>query len=227
MKSCSWSALVLAMYLVGGVARAGSEGDRARETQVWLEPTWGTLGALSSVTSPQPFTLLYAPVGVNLPLGQRSALGLELSYVYRRWSSEYAGATLDHRTDVLRFSVGPVFQLSGARPYEGLFVQPLVTATFASRYEDVFISPHTPSGYVDRWKTSVRAFEAGLDVGYGFRWGNFTLTPMIGASVGYSSRASPETGLVWMWILGPGPNPDVPRVVWNLNLDLLRLGWVF
>jgi len=230
MKSSSWSAWVLAMCLVGGAARADSEEVPERETQVWLEPAWGTLGALgslASVTSPRPFALLYAPVGVNLPLGQRSALGLELSYVYRRWVSDSFEVPLDHRTDALRFSVGPVFQLSGKRPYEGFFVQPLVTGTFSSRYEDVHMVPNSPNAHVDRWTSTVLALEAGLDVGYGFRFGNFTVTSLIGASVGYSSRASPDTGLVWLWILGPGAEPDVPRVVWNLNLDVVRVGWVF
>jgi hypothetical protein len=231
MKSSVWSAWMLATCLVGGAARADSEGDRERETQVWLEPAWGSLGALgslASVSSAQPFALLYAPVGVNLPLGRRSSLGLELSYMYRRWISERNGTPpLDHRTDALRFSVGPVFQLSGKRPYEGFFVQPLVTGTYSSRYEDVYMSPNTPRARVDRWTSTVLALEAGLDVGYGIRFGNFTLTSLIGASVGYSSRASPATGLVWMWILGPGAEPDVPRVVWNLNLDVIRVGWAF
>ncbi|HZH76684.1 MAG TPA: hypothetical protein VEY88_11665 [Archangium sp.] len=230
MKSSSWSAWVLAMCLVGGAARAGSEGDRERETQVWLEPAWGSLGALgslASLSSVRPFALLYVPVGVELPLGQRGALGLELSYMYRRFVSESSGVPLDHRTDVLRFSVGPVFRLSGERRHEGFFVQPLVTGTFSSRYEDVHMSPNSPGARVDRWTSTVRALEAGVDVGYGFRFGDLTLTTLIGASVGYSSRASPDSGLVWMWIIGPGAKPDVPRVVWNLNLDLVRVGWVF
>lgn len=226
MKRSSWSALALGMCLVCGAARAGAEGDGKRGTQVWLEPTWGVVLPLFSLNprGPLPGTVLYVPVGVNVPLGGRSSLGFELSYLNRRWISEFEGTPLDHRTDALRLSVGPVFQLSGERPYEGFFVQPLVTATFVSRYEDVYMSY---GRQVDRWKTSAVALEAGVDVGYGYRWGNFTVTPLIGVSMGYSSRASSETGLDWLWVLGSGPEREGPRVVWNLNLDLLRLGWVF
>ncbi|MFL5358156.1 hypothetical protein [Archangium sp.] len=210
---------------MGGAAWAG---EHEHEKQLWLEPAWGALLPVVGLASsgPLPGTVLYVPVGMNVPLGERSALGVELSYLHRRWMPTEEGTTLDHRADAVRVSVGPVFQLSGERPYEGFFVQPLVTAMFVYKYEETLLH-EGGRNVVDRWGMSTVVFEAGLDVGYGFRWGNFTLTPLIGASVGYSPLALLGTGPDWLWIARGQPGEANRGVAWNLNLDLLRLGWVF
>lgn len=191
--------LGLALALGAG----GVDAQERPQVDMWVEPLGMALSALAQVASPND--LLYAPFGLTW----RARPGAQT------WSVELAPYRLGmdeslERTYGARLSAGPVF---GAGPGDsGAFVQPLGT---------VHLHHNTASA------TGV-GLEVGVDLGHRFQFGHLSLTTLLGVGLGVGFGLSPGSERVASsFRIAEDGYGGGPILVYNVTLDLLRVGYTF
>lgn len=185
---------------------------------VWVQPVGTALFGLFGQA-------LYLPLGVNVPLAEKTSLALELTPVVGSWRDNYDtfGPDKGLHWRVLA-AAGPVFSF-GPGPLSGPFIEPKLITVLA----------YDPDYAYDeiRHKGGVSfELQAGLDVGWQFAAGGWYFTPMIGASAGYCLNCSGDSRDWWVSsLIAPMAREYSaqrgPRPVLNFNLNLLRIGTAF
>jgi hypothetical protein len=184
---------------------------------VWVQPVGTVLFGLFGQA-------MYLPLGVNVPLAEKTSLALELTPVVGSWRSSYDtfGSDKGLHWRVLA-AVGPVFSF-GQGSLSGPFIEPKLMTVLAYDPDYAYDEVRIKGGV---------SFElqAGLDVGWQFSAGGWYFTPMLGASAGYCLNCSGDSKDFVSALITPMAREYSaqrgPRPVLNVNLNLLRIGTAF
>jgi len=217
LSPAGMNALLMALLLTASPEVPPTSTPAEPRYALWMQPVGTALFGLYG----QAF---YLPLGMNVPLSGKTSLALELTPVLGTWRSEYDDAPNDTgRHWRVAAAAGPLFSF-GDGPLSGPFIEPKLMTVLAHD------SDYGYDGSSIKGGTSFE-LQAGLDVGWQFSAGGWYFTPMLGASAGYCFNCSGsardwESSLVTPMARSYSMERH-GRAVFNVNLNLLRLGTVF
>ncbi|HZI09532.1 MAG TPA: hypothetical protein VE153_04015 [Myxococcus sp.] len=213
--------MLLAACLITGAAwaqpSAAPPGDSAPGVAVWVKPLSAL--TLTPVLASQGETFVMVPVGMNLPLGTRTDLVLELTPIWTRQDCE---ARCTGRA--LSLAVGPSFLVAPSSPGSGFFLQPKLVGVLAQQSRETELSvPGDPGS----WSETSTQLSLGLDVGYQLRRGPLFLAFVLGASVGRGWNVPASSPSVFFSLVDWPERAREDKLTWDVNLHLLRVGASF
>ena len=220
----SW---VLAACLITGAAWAQpgtALDDRPPETgsappsvSLWVQPL--SLLTLTPIAASEGDTLLMLPVGANFALGSRTDLVLELTPLLASYDCEARC-----KTQGLAVAVGPSWTVVQTRPGSGFFVQPKLLGVLTRDSREVdFVVP----GDAGSWSETGRQLSLGLDVGYRMTRGHFFMAFVLGGSVGRGWNVPQASDSLFFALLDTPQRAREDKSVWDINLNLVRIGGSF
>jgi hypothetical protein len=206
---CLFSSGVWAREATVAPAEAPAE---KRPVAFWVQPLVLPLIPFLPYVVPSIQRFIVVPLGLTVPLAPRQDLVFELTPFYE---SEWGESR--NTTKALTVSVGSAWRPFPESKGGGWFVQPKLLGVVAN-------VRHDPFGFEERWeKTSAQA-SLGLDVGYRMNDERLFLEFVLGASVGYGWNVPRTRQSVLTAITFPTDTDRVNKVVWDYNLNLIRLG---
>lgn len=221
----SW---LLAACLITGAAWAQpgtTLDDRPPEAEsstpsvsLWVQPL--SLLTLTPIAASEGNTLLMIPMGANFALGSRSDLVLEVTPILASYDCEASRC----RTQGLAVAVGPAWTVVPTRPGSGFFLQPklLGVLTRDSREVDFVVT-----GDEGTWSETGRQLSVGLDVGYRMTRGHFFMAFVLGGSVGRGWNVPRSSDSLFFSVLDDPERARVDKGVWDINLNVVRIGGSF
>ncbi|HLL52090.1 MAG TPA: hypothetical protein VK447_01005 [Myxococcaceae bacterium] len=192
--------------------------QKAQAQVVWVQPASMFLMGPSLQESLSNFQLRALSAGANIPvLGKEIVIELTLApgATPTACPTWFWGGWL---------SAGVLFPL-GKSATDGFFVQPKVTASYFDQRQaggDCV----DPTATTTRW-SSVE-WGLGADVGFQATLGPFYVSPLIGATVGQCIDCPAQTTVLTPYTPYLGKAGErISRLSFGLNLNLLRVGFVF
>ncbi|WP_224365334.1 hypothetical protein [Hyalangium versicolor] len=197
---------VLAAWLIAGAAWAA---EREPSLSLWIQPLSAL--TLTPLAASEGNTFLMVPGGANIPLSPTQDLVLEITPIMSLQECEGRCSTYG-----LSLAVGSSWTVLPNNSGGGFFLQPKLGGVVA---RDSRGGENTETG---------TQLSLGLDLGYRTKLGPLFLAFVGGGSVGWGWNVPSSSQSVffslWDW-------PDLARrenkVVWDLNLHLLRIGASF
>lgn len=213
MSRLAGFSLALLLSLVAGPARAQDTAPEAADAKgervLWLEPLGSVLGGVLSVSPDSGGERVFIlSGGYAHPLDARRALTTELFVMHQAqgcWGMDGSGCSGD---TWLRASVGLAYS-HGGRPGLGFLLEPrLILGYF-----------HAQQGL---------SVQAGLDVGYQYRYGPVYIALVVGLAAGVSTVGAqlPPFLLADPVLTSRNGGPGL-RLALGLNLQALRVGFTF
>jgi hypothetical protein len=220
-------AWVLAECLFAGAASAQSAEpsleaespptEQAPSFSLWVEPLSAL--TLTPVMASLGSTFVMVPLGMNLHLSPTQHLVLELTPIYSRHDCEARCSTR-----ALALAVGSSWLLLPSHSRGGLFVQPKLVGVLA--HDRSGADFELPDG-AGAWSKTGTQLSLGLDVGYRLSFGRLFLEFILGGSVGWGWNIPSSSQSLFFSLLDWPQFRREDKVVWDLNLHLLRIGASF
>ena len=218
---------VLAAFLMSGAAWAqpvtefkgtspASERS-APSASVWLQPL--SLLTLTPFSAFEGNTLVMLPLGANIALGDRTDLVFEVTPIWGHQDCEARCTTLG-----LAVAVGPAWTVLPTRPGSGFFVQPKLVGVLASDSRTVERVVGLDEG---NWSETGQQLSLGLDVGYRMTRGHFFMAFVLGGSVGQGWNVPRSSESLFFSFLDWPERAREDKSVWDVNLNLVRIGGSF
>ncbi|QRN95551.1 hypothetical protein JRI60_41905 [Archangium violaceum] len=181
---------------------------------VWVQPV-GTLafGLAGPLVGPGT-SYLTLPVGMNVPLSPTQELVFEVTPFLSRQDCEGPCSTR-----ALALAVGSAWSLSPHSSRGSFFIQPKVMG-LVSRDKGV-------SGGDSPWMETGSQLSLGLDVGYRVRSEHLFLAFVLGGSVGRGWNVPASSSSIFTSFLDWPQGRRESKWVYDLNLNLLRIGASF
>lgn len=184
---------------------------------LWVQPL--SLLTLTPIASSNGDTLLMIPVGANLALGASTDLVLELTPIIASYDCEARCTTRG-----LAFAVGPSWTFGASRPGNGFFLQPKLLGVLTRDSREVEFQVPSDAG---SWSETGRQLSLGLDVGYQLKRGPLFLAFVVGGSVGQGWNIAEDKDSLFISLLDTPIRAREDKTVWDLNLNLVRIGGSF
>ncbi len=207
---------------MAGVAGAQPLEDTAhkRSWALWVQPLSPLMVTLQMAMLDGTFIML--PLGVNVPLGPTQDLVLELTPMFTSFSKEGCEEVCGSRA--LSVSLGIAKSLNPRTPGRGFFLQPKVVGVVARDSRNV----GAPAPFdKDSWSGVGGQLSLGLDVGYRLPFEHFFLSFVVGGSVGYGWNAPEQSQSIFYSLFGPPTRQRKDKLLWDPNLNLIRIGAEF
>jgi hypothetical protein len=199
---CRTAIWMAACCIVASSARA-DEAPPTRDFDLFIQP----VGIIPAAVVGG----LYLPLGFAMPISPHADLVVEATPVV----ISFAMCSISRGGWA---AIGLALFTGKRARSSGLFLQPkLVGQHFQT-------SPHrSDCGYYD----IATELHAGLDVGYLWRWSNFNLAFVFGASLGYCGHCAVGSPFFFSNPFSDAEIRSTNRISLGLNLNLLRAGWSF
>ena len=211
---------VLAAFLMSGAAWAQPvtefEGTSpaserfAPSASVWIQPL--SLLTLTPFSAFEGSTLVMLPLGANIPLSDRTDLVFEVTPI---WISQDCEGRCTTRG--LAVAAGPAWTVLSTRPGSGFFVQPKLVGLVA----------RDESRAEENWSETGQQLSLGLDVGYRMTRGHFFMAFVLGGSVGKGWNVPRSSESLFFSFLDWPERAREDKSVWDVNLNLVRIGGSF
>jgi len=184
--------------------RMSSEAPRPAPA-LWVAPLFSL--TLTPFAASQGSTLLMVPVGVNLPVSATREWVLELAPLFSHTRCEEAACSAFG----LSLSAGMAWTLLPNGKGGGLFLQPKLVGL-----------PSWVGG--NQWKAAGAQLSLGLDVGYRLNLGRLFLAFVVGGSAGRGWNVPRNTSSLYTSFLDIPTSYRTNKWVWDVNLNLVRIG---
>jgi hypothetical protein len=218
----------LAAFLISGAAWAQPSMGEYQGTapvaepspapaSVWVQPL--SLLTLTPIQASEGHTLVMLPLGANLPLSHTTDLVFEVTPIWGRQDCEARCTTRG-----LAVAAGTAFTVLSTHRGSGVFIQPKLVGVLARDAREVDRVVDFDEG---NWSETGRQLSVGLDVGYKLTRGHFFMAFVLGGSVGRGWNVPQSRESLFFSLLDSPERAREDKSVWDVNLNLVRIGGSF
>jgi hypothetical protein len=217
----AWCVLLGLGWACPAIASPSVEEPEAREkpgVALWVEPLLVIPTTALNAFSYDTFFLL--PLGLNVPLGPRQDLVVELTSFYRRVADCDGTCT----SKVFSLAVGTSWRVGPGHSRGGFFIQPKLVAVLGI---DETSGYYPGAGTDVDWVTTGEQLSVGLDVGYRVPSKHLVLEFVLGGSVGHRWNLQTRYSGFVAALLARQYRAQPGNWVWDINPNLIRIGGRF